>query len=317
MHALDEAWETLKRDFDGACSQVARAARCQMTNELNQSFRRLRQYQTEGEWVSAILDAGSRFVQQMAVFTLNNGVATLRGQCKLKLPEHLSFAVASAGAFTGAVDTKDPVVALRTASEVTEALSTEETGERAHIFPITNGNRVVAILFAADQEFIDVNALELIANIASIVLERRANTALHAQIAPPTRSRTSSEATVNPTGSEGTSNGAAARATSKSDLPAWSELTEEQRNLHIRAQRFSRVKVAEMQLSRPEACRAGREENNLYVFLKPEIDSAREMFHKQFMTTPSMVDYLHLELVHTAAEGDEMKLGAEYPGQLL
>jgi hypothetical protein len=72
-----------------------------------------------------------------------------------------------------------------------------------------------------------------------------------------------------------------------------------------------------MQLAKPQGCRAGREQSNLYLFLKPEIDKARETYRKQFMTIPSMVDYLHLELVNTAAEGDEMKLGAEYPGQLV
>jgi hypothetical protein len=35
------------------------------------------------------------------------------------------------------------------------------------------------------------------------------------------------------------------------------------------------------------------------------------------MTTPSMVDYLHLELVATLAHGDELLLGADYPGQML
>jgi hypothetical protein len=87
--------------------------------------------------------------------------------------------------------------------------------------------------------------------------------------------------------------------------------------LHVRAQRFARVKVAEMQLSRPDACRAGRQQSNLYVFLRREIDQARDTYRKQFMTIPSMVDYLHLELVRTAAGGDGQKLGADYPGQLV
>jgi hypothetical protein len=85
----------------------------------------------------------------------------------------------------------------------------------------------------------------------------------------------------------------------------------------VRAQRFSRVKVAEMELSRPEACRAGREKGNLYLFLKNEIEAARNAFREQFMLIPSMVDYLHLELVRAAAEGDEKRLGADYPGQLI
>jgi hypothetical protein len=50
--------------------------------------------------------------------------------------------------------------------------------------------------------------------------------------------------------------------------------------------------------------------------LKKEIDAARETFRNQFMGDRSMVDYLHLELVSAAAEGDEAKLGADYPGPL-
>jgi len=89
------------------------------------------------------------------------------------------------------------------------------------------------------------------------------------------------------------------------------------RGLHVRAQLFARGKTAEMQLSRPDACQAGRQQSNFYVFLKREIDSARDTYLKQFMAAPSMVDYLHLELVRTAAGGDEQKLGADYPGQLV
>ncbi len=187
MHALDEGCDALKREFDLACSRAARAARCQITNELNQTLRRLRQYQTEGEWFSAVLDAASLFVQQIAVFAFSDGVLTLRGQCKLKLPETLSFPVVSAAAFAGAIETKDPVVAMRTRAEVTDALSLPEVDERAYIFPITNGSRTVAVLFAAAQDYMDANALELITGIASTVLERSSNNSLHAQIAasPP------------------------------------------------------------------------------------------------------------------------------------
>lgn len=301
MHALDKSWEALKQDYEAACARSARTARSQITDELNQSFRRLRQYQTEGEWVSAVLDAAARFVQQIAVFSLNNGVAVLRGKYNLNLPEKLSFPMASAAAFAGAIQAKDPVVAMRRPSEVTEALSAADSNERAHIFPITNGARVVALLFAADQEYMDVNALELIAGMASAVLERHSNVSLHAQIAPPL------------SGGETSSNG----RLSKMTLPAWADLDEDQRSLHIRAQRFSRVAVADMQLAHPEACRAGRERGDLYLLLKKEIDAARESYRRHFLTIPSMVDYFHLELVRTAAEGDELKLGAEYPGQLV
>jgi hypothetical protein len=97
----------------------------------------------------------------------------------------------------------------------------------------------------------------------------------------------------------------------------WADLDESQRQLHIRARRFARVAVAEMQLSKPEACRAGREQGDLYLFLKNEIDKAREIYSRQFRTMSSMADYLHLELVRNAAEGEDLKLGADYPGQLV
>ena len=75
--------------------------------------------------------------------------------------------------------------------------------------------------------------------------------------------------------------------------------------------------VAEAQLARPEACAAGRSAGDLYLFLQTEIDRARDSFRKQFMVVPSMVDYLHLELVRVLAEGDETLMGAEYSGAMV
>lgn len=296
MHVLDEACERIKQECTAACSQAARAARSQVTNELNQVLRRLRNYKTEAEWLSAVLDGAARLVNQVAVLALANGVLSVRGHHNLNVPDSYSFPLTSAAAFASAIESRDPIIALRTRSEVGEGLSGPDVTERVHIFPIVNGNRVVALVFAADQEYLDLNGLELLTGLASAVLERSSNTTLHSQIAP-------SKPTSAPTMIEPPS------------LPAWADLSEEQRSLHIRAQRFSRVAVADMELARPEACRAGREQGNLYVYLKNDIDKAREKYRERFMTIPSMVDYLHLELVR-AAEGDELKLGADYPGQL-
>ena len=303
MHVLHPAWESITREFEAACAKAASAARAQILHDLNQASRRLEQYQTEAQWISAILDGASHFAHQVAIFELRDGSLRLRGQRHFAIGEDLAFPIASAGAFESCIQSKDPVVALRTPAEVSETLSTPNSRERAHLLPITNGSRVVAVLFAtdragngADASSADSDALELIARLASFVLDRQSNALLHAQITPA----------AEPTGGP-----------RKLSLPSWANLDEKGRELHIRAQRFARVAVAEMQLLRPEACQAGRDQANVYVFLKKEIDRARESFRKQFMTIPSMVDYLHLELVHTAAEGDEMKLGADYPGQLV
>ncbi|MBV8812598.1 MAG: hypothetical protein JO033_28325 [Acidobacteriaceae bacterium] len=318
MHVLEPAWDLLKREFDAACRQSAQAAQRQTVYNLNQFVRRVHQYRTQSEWVLAVVDAASKFVAQVAVFSLMNDTVNLRGQQNLDLPADLSFSLKAAGAFASAVDSKDPVVALRTPGEVTDLLSTSDVSDRAHLFPIVNGSRVVALMFAADPEYVDANALELIAGIGSALLERQVNTALHAQIAAAPMVASQAPA-VQPEHSPAPANGAlsAGESVRTRTLPAWADLSEDQRALHIKAQRFSRVAVAEMQLHRPEVCRAGREQNNLYLFLKTEIEKARATYRKQFITIPSMVDYLHIELVRTAAEGNEQKLGADYPGPLV
>lgn len=163
----------------------------QLVRDLNQFLRRLRLYETEAGWVSALLDGASHFARQVAVFTIEGDRLRLRGSSGLNIPAELIFPVRSAGAFQAAIASRDPVIALRTAAEISEPLSAAEPGERAHLIPILNASRAVAVLFAAgaaDSDSVDVNALELLAGMASLVLERHSNLSLHAQIAnlPPT-----------------------------------------------------------------------------------------------------------------------------------
>ncbi len=305
MHALDSAWDALKRDFDTAYSNAARTARRQVAADLNQIFRRFRQYENEEQWIAALLDGGSRFAAQLAIFTYSAGDLRLRAQLNLNLPDHEQFPVSSAHAFAAVIDSSDPLIALCTATEVGPLLSLGDASARAHLFPIANAGRTVAILFAVKDESLDVNGLELVAGMASAVIERRSNLSLHSQIGPAPQLRLIQET------------GPSQESRPVRPLPPWINLSTSERELHRKAQRFSRVAVAEMQLARPEACRAGREHNNLYMFLRKEIDKARENYRKQFLTTPTMVDYLHLELLAHAAQGDEKVLGADYPGQLL
>ena len=113
--------------------------------------------------------------------------------------------------------------------------------------------------------------------MAGSALERAANTTIHANIALP---------------------------------------SPEHRTIHSQAARFARVTVAQMQLLKPALCRSALENGNLYLLLHKEIDKARETYQKQFMTIPSMADYLHQELVSSVFGGDATKLGADYPGEL-
>lgn len=285
---------------ENAASNDREAARLQLTNELNQLMRRFRSYANEGEWIRALNEGVARFSAESAVFVVEGRALRLRAQNGLHCAPDLSIALSEASAFAAAFESKDPVVALRTTAEVSAALSSDSRSDRARIVPVSNGPRVVTIVFAAGSN-VDLNGLELLANVASLSLERKGNESLHTQLTP---------VIAMPAPAAGQTSGAPRK------LAAWAHLNEEQRSLHRRAQRFARVKVAEMELVRPEACRAGRREGNFYLFLKREIDVARDLYRNQFLTAPGMADYLHLEIVGNALGGDEQKLGADYPGRL-
>jgi hypothetical protein len=98
----------------------------------------------------------------------------------------------------------------------------------------------------------------------------------------------------------------------------WAALSKQEQELHLEAQRQARVRVAEMRLYKSAAVKQGRVDRNLYASLREEIDTGRADFRARFLDlTPTMVDYLHLELTRTLANDDETLLGPEYPGPMV
>ena len=86
---------------------------------------------------------------------------------------------------------------------------------------------------------------------------------------------------------------------------------------HLQAQRFARVRVAEMALYQASQVKAGRLARNLYGTLHAQIDEARQGFHQKFLTeTRGIPDYLHQEMVLVLAQNDTSLLGPDYPGPL-
>ena len=266
-----------------------------LAHELNQLQRRFRQYEKEADWLHLIMEGAGNYARQSALFAVQGHELQLRAASHLDVAPDLRLAAATAAAFDAVIRSKETLTALRTSGEVGESLSSP--GRVAHLFPILNGARVVAILFAAGEEA-EVDQLELIANMAAGALERRTNSALHSAI---TAAPAKAESPPPP---------------QPRRLPPWADLPAEQRAIHSQAARFARVTVAELQLLKPAACRAARENGDLYVLLNKEIDKARETYRQRFMVLPSMTDYFHKEMIVSILEGDGTKLGADYPGEL-
>lgn len=91
-----------------------------------------------------------------------------------------------------------------------------------------------------------------------------------------------------------------------------------QEEKHLRAQRFARVRVAEIQLYHAAQMKSGRASGDVYAALKTQIDAAREAYREKFLTPVNgTADYLHQEFVRTLANDDAALLGPGYPGPLV
>lgn len=85
-----------------------------------------------------------------------------------------------------------------------------------------------------------------------------------------------------------------------------------------RAQRFARVRVAEIQLYHAAQMKSGRAARDVYGALKSQMDAARDAYREKFLTPVNgTADYLHAEFVRTLANDDAALLGPEYPGPLV
>lgn len=97
------------------------------------------------------------------------------------------------------------------------------------------------------------------------------------------------------------------------DLPI--EVGEDERRLHNDARRFARLLVSEIKLYNEQKVKEGREAQDLYERLREAIDRSRDMYDKRVQPpVAAKFDYFHYELVSSLAEGEEGKLGGNYPG---
>ncbi|HUQ94104.1 MAG TPA: hypothetical protein VM120_20655 [Bryobacteraceae bacterium] len=194
--------------------------------------------------------------------------------------------VKDAPAFQEAIESRDTVVTARNSAQlsapVMETLG-ESPAPRCYLFPVVEGDKVIAVLYAEPGDTpLDRDALELLVSIAAGSLPQPAPLQTMGLIqiagAPMSRARLA---------------------------------------VRAQAERFARVRVAEMVLNYPRQLKKGRQDRTLYVQFKEQIHAGREEFRKKYLlSNSSMADYFHQELVHTLAKDDATTLGSEYPGAL-
>jgi len=90
-------------------------------------------------------------------------------------------------------------------------------------------------------------------------------------------------------------------------------LSPEEQELHRRANRVAKVSMQDIKMLRPEQVRLGRQNRDLCIRLKDDIEKAHREYDRRFkpiMDHP--VDYFYRWLVEILAEGDTHALG-DYP----
>jgi len=91
------------------------------------------------------------------------------------------------------------------------------------------------------------------------------------------------------------------------------QLTPEEQELHRRANRVAKVSMQDIKMLRPEQVRLGRENRDICIRLKDDIEKAHREYDRRFkpiMDHP--VDYFYRWMVEILADGDSNALG-EYP----
>jgi hypothetical protein len=278
------------------------AARGQLAEWLNQGLRRLRSAATVPETVALAVELAGSCSDRSGLFLFREDGLAEAGALRSLGEPPLVVDSNHAAAFRCAVETKDPVVAVGTPGEVSRELAdrlASETPERVFLFPLAMGTGVKGILLATGNT--QPAVLELIAGVTALqmeVLSARAPQKREDLIAIGIATKgTTNETPITPR-----------------PRPAWTELTPDDQALHLKAQRFARNAVAQMRLEYPEALREGVMKRDVYNALRQPIDEARDEFRQKFIeASPTIVDYLHLELVRGLAQDQSNLLGPEYP----
>jgi hypothetical protein len=147
----------LAAEVEAAAPEIARRA----TGELSRSVRGLLAAEDPK---SALVEAARPFADRAALYSVE------------ELP------LEDAPAFRSAVESREPVVALRTAGELSAGVAARGTGARCTLFPVVEDNRVTAVLYA-EGDAVDVNALEALAAVAGAAPRRPRDAATARQFA--------------------------------------------------------------------------------------------------------------------------------------
>jgi len=313
-NAVAEAITAERASVDGQLTLARSEAQMYQAELLNQALRRLRQAGGEEHILQVLSESCASYAHNSVVVVFENNQARCIASYGIA-PGPLAFEIAAAPALVTAIETRDPVIALMTEAELSSELMQRVgvthdgiSSQNAYLFPLTARQSVVAMLIAWGDTAVVSSTIELLCEAAGMRLETL--------ISDPGEATRANLVQLDLTQPQ---NGpAAVPASASAQRLSWDALSPEDQKLHLRAQRTARVRVAEMRLYNEQELRAGCDSADIYSALQTVIDSARHQFLQTFLArSPTMVDYLHLEILRTLAHDDDRLLGNSYPGPMV
>jgi hypothetical protein len=303
----------LSTEVEALFAETRDRARRDFAEQINQAVRRLRQASDSEELAATLVDAAGLFASAVAFLRIDGDVARAE-RVKGVAPEAaerfpgLVIPLSSAAALAGVVETRDPVTAVPSENEVSATLSGifEHTSDaRVTIFPLLVRDVVRALLYTSGN--VQTASVETLCQVTAAAWASIEPVVI--KVAPPTPELIQIVA-PGPV--------PAPEPPPERPRPTWESLPAAEQQVHLKAQRFARVQVSQIRLHDSQSVQSGRVKGDLYGALRQRIDDTRTVFRDQFFSAcPSMVDYLHLELVRTLAHDDADLLGKDYPGPLV
>ncbi len=169
----------------GAAANAANEARRRLAESLNQTLRRIRQTTAEHETLQLLLEESALSAERVVVLLIESNharIASWRGAAlRGDEEEAAGIDLSEAAAIASCVESRDPLVVLATAAEISpmlaKALDASGSG-KVYLFPITARLNTVALMLACGE--VAPAPIELLCEAAGMKLE-----SFEAQDVPP------------------------------------------------------------------------------------------------------------------------------------
>ncbi len=287
---------------------------------LEAAMAALQDVTSQANILNVLLDFAARFSGRVALFVVRGEAATVwqaRGFPDDNGLRNFNLNLADA-VVARVVQERVPVAAGLDFDPAFLARVGHAAGGNAILLPLVLRDKVSALVYAdcgLEGGKLDVAALKLLMRSAGMWLEvlalRKAMSGAPAQEPAGASAPERAPARVTSSSPEAAPGARTAVAVATPE----SEWTPEERDIHLRAQRFARLLVDEIKLYNQAKVAEGRASKDLYNRLKDDIDKSRASYDKRYGSSPAAsVDYFTKELVRILADNDASLLGANFPG---